>query len=324
MSRIDKLVRYEQTTEPVLAQDGDVAIWQDTSDNDRTYLVQRRGSSDQVKVELDANAAGSAHGSLAITAGASTALSQDPTWTKLNGTFGLATYSRDFDQPVNGRLRYIGLVTRTFLIEAGCSLNADQTVTYAAGIYKNGTTPYGARVAAKCATTGVTFSLGSVTALVELAYGDYVELWGATYNGTANVTASPIHITAVAIPSVADSQLQADTALNRTVQTTNNTATTIATYTTKADERAISMRATVFAREPATDDSAKYVIEALFNRSGSSVVTSKNVDPVSTFEDQAAWGVSFNISGQDIQVQVTGENSKTIEWRCQLEVNEHG
>jgi hypothetical protein len=80
----------------------------------------------------------------------------------------------------------------------------------------------------------------------------------------------------------------------------------------------------VWAREPSTDDSAKYVIEALFNRSGASVVTSLDENFVSIYEDQAAWDVAFNISSQNIQVQVTGEASKTIEWRCQLEVSEHG
>lgn len=115
-----------------------------------------------------------------------------------------------------------------------------------------------------------------------------------------------------------------DTNTDATVQTTDATVTTIATYTTLANERAIDMRVRVWSREAATDDSAKYVIEALFNRDGGGVVTSKDENFISVFEDQPAWDVTFNISGSDIQVQVTGEAAKTIEWRCKLEVNEHG
>lgn len=111
---------------------------------------------------------------------------------------------------------------------------------------------------------------------------------------------------------------------NQTVQTTDATVTTIATYNTLANERAINLKAIVWARETATDDSAKYVIETLFNRDGASAVTSKDETFIYTYEDQAAWNVTFNISSQAIQVQVTGEAAKTIEWRCQLEVSEHG
>jgi len=116
----------------------------------------------------------------------------------------------------------------------------------------------------------------------------------------------------------------ADTSVDQTVQTTDATVTTIATYSTLADERAISIKAVVWARQATTDDSAKYVIEALFNRATGSVVTSKDENFISIYEDQAAWDVTFNVSGQDIQIQVTGEVTKTIDWRIQLEVSEHG
>jgi hypothetical protein len=116
----------------------------------------------------------------------------------------------------------------------------------------------------------------------------------------------------------------ADTTGDTTVQTTDNTVTTIATYATQNDERAIAMRVTVWAREAATDDSAKWVVEALFNRDGASAVTSLDENFISVYEDQAAWDVTFVISSQNILVRVTGENSKTIKWRCQLEASEHG
>jgi hypothetical protein len=116
----------------------------------------------------------------------------------------------------------------------------------------------------------------------------------------------------------------ADTTDDQTVQTTTAAVTTIATYSTLADEQAITMKALVWAREAATDDTAKYVVEAVFNRATGSVVTSKDENFLSVYEDQAAWDVTFNISSQDIPIQVTGEAAKTIDWRIQLEVSEHG
>jgi len=43
---------YSQTTEPTLTADESIAIWKNTGDSNRIYLVFRRGSGDQVKVEL--------------------------------------------------------------------------------------------------------------------------------------------------------------------------------------------------------------------------------------------------------------------------------
>lgn len=42
---------YRQATMPTLSENGGAAIWQDT-DDDKTYLVYRRGDGDQVSVEL--------------------------------------------------------------------------------------------------------------------------------------------------------------------------------------------------------------------------------------------------------------------------------
>ena len=43
---------YAQETEPSLAADNDWAFWKNTSDSNRIYLVFRRGTADQVKIEL--------------------------------------------------------------------------------------------------------------------------------------------------------------------------------------------------------------------------------------------------------------------------------
>jgi len=43
---------YSQTTEPVLGQNNRMAIWIDTDDGNRVYLIFRRGIGDQVGIEL--------------------------------------------------------------------------------------------------------------------------------------------------------------------------------------------------------------------------------------------------------------------------------
>lgn len=47
-----KIKLYEQDTEPTLIADDYVAIWKDTNDSNRIYLIFRRGSGDNVKMEL--------------------------------------------------------------------------------------------------------------------------------------------------------------------------------------------------------------------------------------------------------------------------------
>lgn len=47
-----KLLLYSQDAEPSLSADGYGALWMDTNDSNRIYLVFRRGSGDQVMVEL--------------------------------------------------------------------------------------------------------------------------------------------------------------------------------------------------------------------------------------------------------------------------------
>jgi hypothetical protein len=46
------LKQYAQDTEPVLAANGNMAIWIDTDDSNKVYFLYRRGAGDQVAVEL--------------------------------------------------------------------------------------------------------------------------------------------------------------------------------------------------------------------------------------------------------------------------------
>lgn len=54
-----QLKAYSQAAEPTLPTDDDIAVWVDTDDSNRTWLVYRRGTGDQVKVELASH--GKAH-----------------------------------------------------------------------------------------------------------------------------------------------------------------------------------------------------------------------------------------------------------------------
>lgn len=47
-----KIKYYEQDAEPGIGSDGYMAMWKDTNDSNRIYLVFKRGEADQVKVEL--------------------------------------------------------------------------------------------------------------------------------------------------------------------------------------------------------------------------------------------------------------------------------
>lgn len=47
-----KIKLYSQAAEPALSADDYLALWKDTDDSNRIYLVFRRGTGDQVKVEL--------------------------------------------------------------------------------------------------------------------------------------------------------------------------------------------------------------------------------------------------------------------------------
>lgn len=47
-----ELKLYSQDAEPTLAADNNMALWKDTNDSDRVYLIFRRGTADQVKIEL--------------------------------------------------------------------------------------------------------------------------------------------------------------------------------------------------------------------------------------------------------------------------------
>lgn len=120
-----------------------------------------------------------------------------------------------------------------------------------------------------------------------------------------------------------------DTVLSGTVNTTDATATTIATYTMGTNDRVASLRATVWGRRTGgtggtANDAGMYVLEGLIDRVSGTVAEVGSATTIIA-EDNASWGgASLSISSPDARIQVTGDADNNITWRCKLEVSEHG
>jgi hypothetical protein len=118
----------------------------------------------------------------------------------------------------------------------------------------------------------------------------------------------------------------ADRLVDKTYQTSDGSSHIMLSESNIPTNMAAHVRATVWARQSAgtgTGDCAKYVIEALVVNSGGSLLIIKDENVVSMYEDQPAWDVWLSYSGTTLYVEVRGEASKTIQWRCQLEVSVH-
>lgn len=103
--------------------------------------------------------------------------------------------------------------------------------------------------------------------------------------------------------------------------------TTVGSYSAGTNNRIINVRAIASARQTTgagAGNTAKYVLEAQFLRDGVGTLTKKYQDTVSTFEDDAAWDFNLEVSGTDIEAQVTGIVTETIRWLVEWEVTEHG
>ena len=88
-------------------------------------------------------------------------------------------------------------------------------------------------------------------------------------------------------------------------------------------DRVIHARATIFASQGGFN-AAKFVIEGVYIM-GALVLTKKDATITYVYKDRIPWTVNLGISGAyDIVAQVVGEAAATIDWRCQLEISEHG
>ncbi len=113
---------------------------------------------------------------------------------KIAGTFAAGDL-KEFDSPVNGRLRYIGTENRRHKIDIVGTLTSTGGANVKVGISRNGAAPLtDEQVEVK---TSVEKSAVAVSAVVELAPQDYIEAWG-TLDSAGTFTAEKLKITAIA------------------------------------------------------------------------------------------------------------------------------
>jgi hypothetical protein len=115
--------------------------------------------------------------------------------------------------------------------------------------------------------------------------------------------------------------------IDRGVATTNAVATIIHTHQTNLANRVIAYKVQVEALETVGTPgrAALYDIAALFHRDGAGTVVQKGATAfLATIEDNAAWDVTFTISGTTIQMKVTGDGTDTVQWRVVGNITEHG
>lgn len=131
-----------------------------------------------------------AHGELTITASGLTTVSVLNTWYNVSGTWTLtATFSDDFDEPAEGRLRYIGTPTRTaFVIATISTTAADNNQVIEWGIAKNGTIISESIISRKQGT-GADVGALAVQAITTLATNDYLTVQARNTTSTGDLTA---------------------------------------------------------------------------------------------------------------------------------------
>jgi hypothetical protein len=115
--------------------------------------------------------------------------------------------------------------------------------------------------------------------------------------------------------------------VDRGVTTTDAVATIIHTHQTNLANRVIAYKVQVEALETVGTPgrAALYDIAALFHRDGAGTVVQKGATAfLATIEDNAAWDVTFTISGTTIQMKVTGDGTDTVQWRVVGNITEHG
>lgn len=105
-----------------------------------------------------------------------------------------------------------------------------------------------------------------------------------------------------------------------TVQTTDNTQTSIGSFTL-AEENAYLFTAEVIGETVDHAVVAGFILECTAKRiTGGSAVIVGSITITHSGKDSSAssWGASFTVSGNDISVAVTGQNGTTVEWESSL------
>lgn len=94
----------------------------------------------------------------------------------------------------NNRLTYDGLIQRTFLVEATVSVSGTSNNVVKFRIAKNGTTITASQVSTTLPAAGRSENV-AIQAIVEMAFGDYVEIFVRNTTGANDVTLTDINLT---------------------------------------------------------------------------------------------------------------------------------
>ncbi len=170
--------------------------------------------------------------------------------------------------------------------------------------------PIPRRAGTGCEIVGSTISVKVGTTSADVARGD--KLPGST----------PIDSTGSTIGQqlVHDGGRFAPSGGGGTLQTTDGNVATAATYT-PADGKAVTVRATVVARQSDGTKAAGYVRQATFRRAGGTTTQIGTTTTIGTdHEDTASWDATLDASGTAVRARVTGETAKTIDWTVRFEV----
>lgn len=114
------------------------------------------------------------------------------------------------------------------------------------------------------------------------------------------------------------SKEQVDETIN-TVTTSDATVTTIATISTSTNISYIVEATIVARRTDSGSESGGYHIKAVFRNNGGTLTKVASDDKVS-IEDTNPWDVSTSVSGTNILIRVTGQSSKTIDWKSSYKI----
>lgn len=138
----------------------------------------------------------SAFGGIYISATAATGPITAGSYTKVAGTHTvLANGFDDFDEPVDGRLRYIGSRTLTFNVEACLSFTSNTITEARVRLATNGTTLVDSQQNVDIQDTTNTYAVCTLSQ-VGLATNDYVEVFITSDAGTPTITAQTLTLKA--------------------------------------------------------------------------------------------------------------------------------
>lgn len=118
--------------------------------------------------------------------------------------------------------------------------------------------------------------------------------------------------------------IESSIAVQGYVATTNATITTIATISIPSSTT-VTIEIHVSARRTggiagAAEDGAGYVQQATYKNVAGTATLIGSVNADFTAESQAAWDVTFAVSGANVLIRVTGAADNNISWYCAANV----